>query len=160
MGDLFWNKRTEKVDENMGSFVSFPYFRPELWPLNCAKRSIFCNFVLTSARNLSLLKQFTYMDLKVLITIFQKIIWRIGVWATVRKIFLLRSAQNWKHAPFWQLNDHNSGRELENYTNDPILSSTLSALPVCNIYLWIWKYSQVFNRRSTRRPPLPPLINF
>ena len=44
---------------------------------------IFCNFVLTSARNLSVLKQFTYMDLKVFITVSQKMTCLIGVWATV-----------------------------------------------------------------------------
>ena len=71
--------RAEKVDEKMGSFVSFPSFFLELWTLNCPKKCIFCNFVLTSARNLNLLKQFTYMDLKVLITVFQKMIWFIGV---------------------------------------------------------------------------------
>ena len=69
----------EKVDEKMGLFVQFPYFLPELWSLNCPKKCIFCNFVLTSARNLSLLKQFTYMHLKVLITVFQKMTWFIGV---------------------------------------------------------------------------------
>ena len=120
----------------------------------------YCNFVVNSARNLSLLKQFTYMDLKVLITVFEKIIWFIGVWATVRKIFLLRSAQNWKHALFWQLKDHNSGTEHENYKNDPNFSSTFSALPACNIHFWIWKYCQVFNRRPPRPPPPPSLINF
>ena len=51
----------EKVDEKMG-----------LWALNCFKKCIFCNIVLTSARNLSLLKQFTYMHLKGLATHFQK----------------------------------------------------------------------------------------
>ena len=67
--------RAEKVDEKMESFVSFPCFLPELWSLNCPKNCIFRNFVPTSARNLCLLKQFTYMDLKV----FQKMIWFIGV---------------------------------------------------------------------------------
>ena len=70
--------RTEKVDEKMGSFVLFPCSLPDLWCFNCPKKCIFSNFVLTSARNLSLLKQFTCMDLKVLITVFQKMIWFIG----------------------------------------------------------------------------------
>ena len=38
----------------MGSFVEFPCFLPELWYLNCLKKCIFCNFVLTSARNQSI----------------------------------------------------------------------------------------------------------
>ena len=120
----------------------------------------YCNFVVNSARNLSLLKQFTYMDLKVLITVFEKIIWFIGVWATVRKIFLLRSAQYWKHALFWQFKDHNSRRELENYTKDQIFSSTFSALPACNIHLWICSYSQVFNRHVPPPPLHPRLLIF
>ena len=43
----------KKVDEKMGSFVWFPCFLPELWSLNYPKKCIFCNSVLTSARNLS-----------------------------------------------------------------------------------------------------------
>ena len=54
------------------------------------KRAFFYNFVLTSARNLSLLKQFTYMYLKVLITIFQKMLWYIGVWATIHEILAIK----------------------------------------------------------------------
>ena len=46
--------------------------------------------MLTSARNLSLLKQFLYMDLIVLITVFQKIIWFIVVWATVHEILAIK----------------------------------------------------------------------
>ena len=37
------------------------------------------------------------------------------------QIFLLRLAQNWKNCTFFrQLKDYNSGREHENYTNNPI----------------------------------------
>ena len=50
----------EKVDEKMGSYVWFSCFLPELCSLNCPKKCSFYNFVLTPARNLSLLKQFTY----------------------------------------------------------------------------------------------------
>ena len=39
-----------------------------------------------SARNPSLWKEFTYMDLKVLITLFQKMIWFIGIWATLHEL--------------------------------------------------------------------------
>ena len=48
--------RAEKVDENMGSFVEFPCFLPDLWSFNYRQKYIASNFVLTSARNLSLLK--------------------------------------------------------------------------------------------------------
>ena len=44
----------------------------------------FYNFVLTSARKLSLSKQFTHIHLKVLITLL-RMIW-FGVWATVHEI--------------------------------------------------------------------------
>ena len=46
--------------------------------LKLSKKVHFCNSVLASARNLSLLKQCTYMHLKVLITLFQKMIWFWG----------------------------------------------------------------------------------
>ena len=143
---------------------------------------IFCNnFVLTSVRNLSLLKQFIYMNLKVLITFFQKIIWFIGVWAAIHQISAIKLSKAmltqhefnkvlrfqilissnsfnilrffcWGHHKiekmhfFWQFKYHNSGKENENYKNDPIFSSTFSALPACNIHFWIWKYLKfIFN---------------
>ena len=68
--------RAEKVDEKMGSFVYFTCFLLELCSANCPKKSIFYTFMLTSARNLSLLKQFTYVHLKVLITLFLKMVYR------------------------------------------------------------------------------------
>ena len=43
-------------------------------PLNCLKMCIFRNFVLTLTRNLSLLKQFTFMHSKCLVLHFQKIV--------------------------------------------------------------------------------------
>ena len=61
--------------------------------LKLSKKCIFCNFVLTLARNLSLLKQFTFKKLKVLITIFKKIKSIIGVWATVHEIFAIKMSK-------------------------------------------------------------------
>ena len=58
--------------------------------LKYPKKCIFCNFALTAVRNLRLLKQFTYMDLKILITVFQKMIWFIEVWATVHEILAIK----------------------------------------------------------------------
>ena len=46
--------------------------------------------MLASARNLSVLKQFTYMDLKVFVTVVQKVTWLIGVWATVHEILAIK----------------------------------------------------------------------
>ena len=62
----------------MGSFIYLSFLLAELRSFNCSKKCIICSFLLTSARNLSLLKQFTYMHLKVFITLFQKMIWFIG----------------------------------------------------------------------------------
>ena len=66
--------RASKLDQKMGSFIWFPYFLSKLWALYCPKKCIFCNFVLTSARNISLLKQFTYRYPKDLVTHFQKMV--------------------------------------------------------------------------------------
>ena len=56
-----------------------------------SKKEHFLQFVLTSARNLSLSKQFTYMHLKVLITLFQKMLWYTGVGATVHEILTIKN---------------------------------------------------------------------
>ena len=66
--------RAEKVDERNGVICLVSMFLPELWSLNGPKKCIFCNFVLTSARNISPFKQLIYMLLKGLITLFQKMI--------------------------------------------------------------------------------------
>ena len=71
--------------EKLESFVQFLCFLPELWSINCPKKCIFYNFVVTSARNLGLLKQFTYMRLKVLTTLFQKMVWFILVILVIKK---------------------------------------------------------------------------
>ena len=63
--------RSEKVDEKNG-VINLVFIFPRLWSLNYLKKYIFCNFLLTSARNLGLLKQFTYMCLEGLVTDFRK----------------------------------------------------------------------------------------
>ena len=75
--------RAKKVDEKYG-VICLVSVSPSI-----IQKSIFYNFVLTSVRNLSLLKQFTYMHLKVL-TLFQKMLWFIGVWATVQEILAIK----------------------------------------------------------------------
>ena len=54
------------------------------------KKKIFYNFVLTSARTRSQLMRVTYMHVKVLITLFQKIVWFIEVWATAHEILAIK----------------------------------------------------------------------
>ena len=88
-----WMLQTERKKwiEKMGPFTLFRCFLHELWSLYCPKKCIFCKFVLTSARNLSLLGQFTYMLLKVLIILLQKVVRFIGVWATIYEILAIKT---------------------------------------------------------------------
>ena len=79
--------------EKVGSSVYFSCFVPKLWSLNCPKKLIFCNFVLTSAKDLNLLMQFICMYLKVLITLFRKMTWFIGVWATVFELLTIKLSE-------------------------------------------------------------------
>ena len=53
-----------------------------------SKTCFFCNFVLTSARNLSRLKQFTYSDLKGLVTNFQKLVLFIMLRLNVSEVWM------------------------------------------------------------------------
>ena len=76
--------------QNWMSYSGKNRWKIELWSLNCPKKCIFWNFVLTSAGNLSLLRQFTYKQLKLLITLFQKMVWFIGVWNTICKILAIK----------------------------------------------------------------------
>ena len=94
---IWWAVESVAFDQNWGILHAridqrFPYFLPDLWFLNCPKKWIFCNFVLTSTRNLSVLKQYTYMDLKVFITVIQKMICLIGVWATFHEILAIKTS--------------------------------------------------------------------
>ena len=66
--------------------VSFPCFLLVLWSLHFPKNYIFCNFVLTSARNLSQLKLFKFVYLKGLVTHFRKMVLFIMLWLTVSEI--------------------------------------------------------------------------
>ena len=60
----------------------------EVMVLKLSKKCIFCNFGLTSARNLSLLKQFTYIHQKGLVTHFQNLMLFIMLWLTVSEILV------------------------------------------------------------------------
>ena len=73
--------RAEKVD---WVICLLSLFSSWLMVLKLSKKCIFCNFVLT-ARNLGLLNQLTYMDMKGLFTQFQKIV-LFKVWS--RRILL------------------------------------------------------------------------
>ena len=47
--------------------------------------------MLTLAKNLSVLNQFTYMHLRVIITLFQKIVWFI--WVTAYEMLTIKSSE-------------------------------------------------------------------
>ena len=66
--------RAENVDERSVICIVLMFHSSLKWSLNCQKSAFFafCNFVFTFAKNPSLLKQFTYMHLKVLSTLFWK----------------------------------------------------------------------------------------
>ena len=59
--------RVEKIDEKWADLSSF-----QVSFLSCLEKYIFYNFALTSARNVSLLKQFTYFILKLSLHSFRK----------------------------------------------------------------------------------------
>ena len=82
--------RAEKVDEENRVICLVSMFPSWVMVRKFSKKVHFHNFVLTLARNLNLLKQFIYIHLKVLITLFQKMVKFIGVQATVRShVFFL-----------------------------------------------------------------------
>ena len=66
--------RVEKVDEETRVICLDPMFPSWVMVLKLSKKCIFCNFVLTSTRNLILLKQFTYVHLKCLVTHIHKMV--------------------------------------------------------------------------------------
>ena len=81
--------RSEKVDEKNRFICLVSMFPSWLMVLKLSKKVLFFfNFVLTSARNLSLLKQFTYIHLKGLLTHFQKMVLFIMLWRTLSEILV------------------------------------------------------------------------
>ena len=78
--------RAEKVDEINWVICPVSMFPSWVMVFKLSKKVHFCNFVLTSARNLSLLKQFTYMQLDDFVTYFQKMVLLITLWLTALEI--------------------------------------------------------------------------
>ena len=72
--------------------------------LKLSKKCVFCNFVLTSVRNLSRLKQFTYKHLIGLVTHFQELVLFIMLWLTVSEVWVFEVGVFWgisaESAPF------------------------------------------------------------
>ena len=82
--------RLEKVDEKNGVICLIFMLPSWVIVLKLSKKCIFCNFLLTSARNLSRLKQFTYIHLKGLVTHFQKLMLFIMLWLTVSVVWVFQ----------------------------------------------------------------------
>ena len=81
------------------------YFWVMLPFLNYLKKCIFCNFVLTSTINLSLLKQFRYMHLKDLVLHSQKMVLFVMLWLIISEILCLKSYNFVKFLLSWHLFD-------------------------------------------------------
>ena len=71
--------RAQKVDETNGVIWLISFFLSWVMALKLPKIVHFSIFVLTSARNLNILKQFISIHLKDLIMFFEKIVFFIGV---------------------------------------------------------------------------------
>ena len=74
--------RAEKIDGKNWVICLVSIFPSRVMVLNCLKKCNIFNFVLTSARNLSILKQFTYIHLKGLVEHFQEMVFFIILWFT------------------------------------------------------------------------------
>ena len=96
--------RAEKLDEKSGVICVVSIFPSWLMILKLSEKVHFLNFVLTSAKNLSILKQFTYMHLKDLVTHFQKMLLFTMLWLNVLKIlvFEIEELILQNHIIFWK----------------------------------------------------------
>ena len=86
--------RVENMDEKNGVICLVSMFISWVMVLKLSRKGIFCNFVLISAKTLSLWRQFAYMHLKVLIALFQKMIYFLGVWTTVHEVLAIKWSKN------------------------------------------------------------------
>ena len=60
-----------------------------------------------------------------------------NIFNCIKLLFFLRSQHKIEKMHFFrQFKDHNSGKENENYKNNPIFWSNVSVLPACNIHFW------------------------
>ena len=94
--------------------------------LHLSKKVYFCNFVLTSARNMILLQQITYMYLKGLVTHFQKMVLFIMLWLTITRYWGLKS----KNFVKFLLSQHFFDILMSNF------SWTVVQVPINHIIFW------------------------
>ena len=84
----FKREKVGKIRWQSEVICLFSMFRSCVLVFKLSIKCIFCNSVLTSAWNLSLLKQFTCMNLKGLVTHFYKLVLFILLWLTVSEMKL------------------------------------------------------------------------
>ena len=70
----FTNSLSGELDEKNGVICLVGVFPSFVKVLKLSKKCIFCNFVLTTIRTLSLIEQFTYMHLKGVVTQCQEMV--------------------------------------------------------------------------------------
>ena len=81
--------RAEKVDEKNGVICVDFMFPSWVMILKLSKKCIFSILCWPQQKNLSMLKQFTYMHLKGLVTRFQQMLLITMLWPNVLKILVL-----------------------------------------------------------------------
>ena len=77
--------RADRVSRKNGMICLVSMLLSRVMVIKLFKKVHFCNFMLTSPRNLNILKQFTYMRLRGIITHFQKMV-LFMLWFTVSEI--------------------------------------------------------------------------
>ena len=114
------------------------------WVMVCKLSKKVHFFVLTSPRNLSLLKQFTYMYLKFFIKLFQKMVWLIGVWATVHEILAIKISKKMMTQKFNRILRLQTRKSLKQW--DIVFSENNTILWMCVTRHFRCTYVNCFNR--------------
>ena len=82
--------RVEKVDEKNGVIRLVPMFPSWVMILKLPKKVNCLQFCADLSKKTKPVKQFTYMHLKVIIILLQKMIWFVGAWATIHEILAIK----------------------------------------------------------------------
>ena len=116
-------KQSGKVDEKNGTFCLVSMFSSWVRVLKLSKKVHFLKFCADFSKKL---KKLRYMHLKVLITLFQKIIWFAGVWATAHEILAIKISK--------MILCRNS-KKISSFSN-PNISKTVSHRIINNTISW------------------------
>ena len=97
------------------------------------------------------------MQLKILITLFQKMIWFIDVWATFHEILAIQIPKRcWLSRNLTEFLKTVSHGTINNKNFWECFCREISALTVCNIQFWILKYSKFIFMCLTPPPIFGP----